>query len=382
MQYKDLQLDRIQAFAPVPKQIDKQNYKDMAEALMNLGARGADAYASYKINQIPMGKERDLALAEYQLLRHQDPSALQRIEERRYDDYWRDRQDKTQREMLLQSRAEAEEALRLENEKKQREDEITYDEIIKERSLLNHKLTNAMNAYNSANASTTTFKNVYDPETRIRFLKEIDTDLLNDFNTNKIRELRLGYVPKEVKNVDIRDSVKVKDVKNDDIPQETGDTHSESGGTEQESKNKTIDISGMLFDNADDRVWYLTSEDVPVSRLSDAQKKQFSDHIKDNYDFYGEKIISDKLGEKEKEKLEQFGYKFITEAEKNKEIKAQKAKAQEAQLKREEKAVEAVSKYIKWQGTKEATLKHAKSILSEKDYKDYEKAIENELKKQ
>lgn len=108
MQYKNLQLDRIQAFAPVPKQIDKQNYKDMAEALMNLGARGADVYASYKINQIPAGKERDLALAEYQLLRHQDPSALQKIEERRYEDYWRDRQENVQREMLEQSRAEAE----------------------------------------------------------------------------------------------------------------------------------------------------------------------------------------------------------------------------------------------------------------------------------
>ena len=375
MQYKDLQLDRIQAFAPVPKQIDKQNYKDMAEALMNLGARGADVYASYKINQIPMGKERDLALAEYQLLRHQDPSALQRIEERRYDDYWRDRQENVQREMLEQLRAEAEEELRREAEEKRREDEITYNDIIRARSALNDELTKAMNEYNSANASTTDYIDVYDTNTRYRFLKKHANELLNKFNENKTQEERLGFKPKEVKNVDIRDSVKVKDVDEGDILQETGDS------TEQESKIEPIDISKMVFDSTDKREWYLTNEDVPLSILTDEQKTPFKDHIKNKYKFYGDKIISDGLGEKEKEKLKQFGYKFITKADMNKAIKAQNAEAQKKQLKREEDAVKAIAPRL-WQGTLQETYKWMKGNFSDKDYNNYKKAIEDKLKEQ
>lgn len=384
MQYKDLKLDRIEAFAPVPKQIDKQNYKDMAEALMNLGARGADAYASYKINQIPMGKKRDLALAEYQLLRHQDPSALQKIEERRYEDYWRDRQENVQREMLEQSRAEAEAELKKEIEKKRREDEITYNDIIRQRSVLNNDLTNAMKDYNKANASTTTFKNIYDPDTRIRFLREQNTELLNKINENKTLELRLDFKPKEVevRDDDIRDSVKVKDVKNVDIPLETGDAPSESGGTNQESKNETEDISDMSFDSDDKRNWYLKNKN-DLRRLNDAQKRQFTDdYIKNSYKFYGKKIISDGLGEKEKERLgKEFGYKFITEKEKDEAIKKAEAKKQTELLKKQKKAVENVSPGIKWRGTFKATLEWVKDFYknSPEKYKDFEKAVEEEI---
>lgn len=386
MQYKDLQLDRIQAFAPVPKQIDKQNYKDMAEALMNLGASGADAYASYKINQIPMGKERDLALAEYQLLRHQDPSALQKIEERRYEDYWRDRQENVQREMLEQSRAEAEEELKKEAEKKRREDEITYDAIIRQRSLLNHKLTNAMNEYNKANASTTTFNTIHDPDTRKRFLIEIDTDLFNDFNDNISQEKRLGFKPEEVevRDDDIRNSVKVKDVENVNIPQMTGDTHSESGETNQDSENKPTDISKMIFDNDEKRNWYLKNEDEDLGILNDDQKKQFtdSDHIKKNYKFYDGKIISDGLGEKEKERLgKQFGYKFITEKEKDQAINAQKAVDDKKLKEIQKKAVEEIIPLFEWKGSLEKTLEELKSKLSSSNYEITKKSILDEIEK-
>jgi|SRR5690554_645505 len=336
MQYKNLQLDRIQAFAPVPKQIDKQNYKDMAEALMNLGARGADAYASYKINQIPMGKERDLALAEYQLLRHQDPSALQKIEERRYDDYWRDRQENVQREMLEQSRAEAEEASK-------REDFNTRHKLEAD----NTRIVGLLRQGRRENPD----RNIQglDLET---YAREHAPELFAQLETNNHNLKTLGGNVTSLTPQIYKKGVEAS------VPERKTEGNSESGSDESYQKLKNLDLN--VEGNRDE---VLKSNFNYIKDLEDEQVKKLHDYIKEQLKPSGEYILDTDLNkvldnypnEHLKEYIEK-NYKVETQQERNNRISEADKRAKEK--KRHDTLVEYFKKNNNnlWKGSEKASL--------------------------
>ncbi len=310
MQYRNLNLDKLQAFAPERKLIDKENIYNAFLGLGDALQKGADAYVLNKIYQLSP-EERQRKMAEYRAYKG-DFSGFDNIEQTKL-------RQAEMNALKEQQRADKEN----ENAIVQRDKELSYNALTREKDVLRNKLLNNMRKYNDEN-SDKTYRDINDKEIQIRFLKEQDTGLLQEFLTNYNETVKLGH---ESKNV----GATIEDVfgleKSDRAEPTTEESKEEDPKKEDPKKEDIINIDGFAFDRPNDMEEYLKNPRYQSKQgLTKDQKNKIKEYIPEIYNLYNGKVIIDGLSKDEIKKIKDVGFDTITQKEVDKSKKQAEVK--------------------------------------------------------
>ena len=302
MQYRNLNLDKLQAFAPERKLIDKENIYNAFGAWRRF-TKGADAYTLSKIYQLSPD-EQQRKMAEYRAYKG-DFSGFDNIEQAKL-------RQAEMNALKEQQRADKEN----ENAIIQRDKERSYNALRREHDVLTNELLNNMNKFNRENPNSP-YRDINNKNVQLKFLQEQDTGLLQRFLTNLTEKEKLEYKPEIVR-------AKAEDIfgleKSDRAETKTAETKTDS--TEdveeksKESRSFVVD-KNFSFDTDKAKEEYIFNDNWKASKdgLTDTQKKTLKDYVLTKFVNFNGRIISDDLTKNEKEKLSDIGLSFITKAE-------------------------------------------------------------------
>lgn len=327
MQYRNLNLDKLQAFAPDRKMIDKENIYNAFLGLGDALQKGADAYTLNKIYQLSP-EEQQRKMAEYRAYKG-DFSGFDNIEQTKLRQAEMDA-------LKEQQRLDEED----ENAKVQRDKEHSYNALTREYDVLTNKLLNNMKKFNREN-SDTSYRDWNNIEVQIKFLKEQDTGLLQDFITNYTEKEKLGYEQKNGRAT-IEDVFGLKKSDSSDLKRAEDKVDSGGGGGDSGAEDKVdsggeeIIVDDFTFDTSEEIQKYLENENYKTNRgLTDDRKEKMKKYITNSkkYKLYKDKVIKDDLSDDEINKIENIGFVTITQEDVDKlkkqaEVAAAKAKAQ------------------------------------------------------
>lgn len=289
MQYRNLNLDKLQAFAPERKLIDKEN---IYNAFMGLGdalQKGADAYTLNKIYQLSP-EEQQRKMAEYRAYKG-DFSGFDNIEQTKL-------RQAEMNALKEQQRADKEE----EEAESERVKSVNFWGIQNNKNVIMSELLKQMREYNAQNASSE-YTDLSDKKTRLKFMQEQAPDLLSKLSAELVQEKMLNFKPEfsSESELDFLDkgAPEVKEKSN-------------------ESRSFIVD-KNFSFDADRAKEEYIFNDNWEVGKdgLTDAQKKTLKDYVLTKFVNFNGRIISDDLTKNEKEKLSDIGLSFITQAEVN-----------------------------------------------------------------
>lgn len=299
MQYRNLNLDKLQAFAPERKLIDKEN---IYNAFMGLGdalQKGADAYTLSKIYQLSP-EEQQRKMAEYRAYKG-DFSGFDNIEQAKL-------RQAEMNALKEQQRVDKEN----ENAIVQRDKERSYNALTREYDVLTNELLNNMKKFNDENVNSP-YREYNNKNVQFRFLQEQDTGLLQRFITNLTEKEKLDYEPKN-------DRAKAEDVfgleKSDRAEIKTDSAEDVGENAEKQSK---FNVDNYVFERPNEIKTYLENSSYQSEQgLTEDQKNKLKGYITKNYKLYNNKVIIDGLPEDEVNKIKDVGFDTITQAEVNK----------------------------------------------------------------
>lgn len=304
MQYRNLNLDKLQAFAPERKLIDKENIYNAFLGLGDALQKGADAYTLNKIYQLSP-EEQQRKVAEYRAYKG-DFSGFDNIEQAKL------RQAEVNA-LKEQQRADKES----ENAIVQRDKERSYNALTREYDVLTNELLNKMNEFNDKN-SNSSYRDINNKNVQFRFLQDQDTGLLQRFITNLTEKEKLEYEPKNVR-------AKAEDVfgleKSDRAETKRAETKTDSTVDVEENaeEQSKINVDDYVFERPNEIKTYLENSSYQSDQgLTDDQKNKLKGYITKNYKLYNNKVIIDGLSEDEINKIKNVGFDTITQAKVNK----------------------------------------------------------------
>lgn len=305
MQYRNLNLDKLQAFAPERKLIDKEN---IYNAFMGLGdalQKGVDAYKLNKIYQLSP-EEQQRKMAEYRAYKG-DFSGFDNIEQTKL-------RQAEMNALKEQQRADKEE----EEAERERVKSVNYFGIQNNKNVIMSELLKQMREYNAQNANSE-YTDLSDKKTRLKFMQDQAPDLLSKLSAELVQEKMLNFKPKfsSESELDFLDKV-APEIKE----------------KSKESRSFVVD-KNFSFDADRAKDEYIFNDNWKASKdgLTDTQKKTLKDYVLTKFVNFNGRIISDDLTENEKEKISDIGLSFITKAEVDASRKRAKRKADTAKAK-------------------------------------------------
>ena len=287
MQYRNLNLDKLQAFAPGRKLIDKENIYNAFLGLGDALQKGADAYTLNKIYQLsPEDQQRKMA--EYRAYKG-DFSGFDNIEQAKL-------RQAEMNALKEQQRADKEE----EEVERERVKSVNYWGIQNDKNVIMSELLKQMREYNSQNANSE-YTDLSDKKTRLKFMQDQAPDLLSKLSAELVQEKMLNFKP--------------------ELSSESELDFLDKGAREVKEKSKEIRSfvvdKNFSFDADKAKEDYIFNDNWKASKdgLTDTQKKTLKDYVLTKFVNFNGRIISDDLTKNEKEKLSDIGLSFITKAE-------------------------------------------------------------------
>ena len=305
MQYRNLNLDKLQAFAPERKLIDKENIYNAFLGLGDTLQKGADAYTLSKIYQLSP-EEQQRKMAEYRAYKG-DFSGFDNIEQTKL-------RQAEMNALKEQQRVDKEE----EEDERERVKSVNYWGIQSNKNVIMSELLKQMREYNSQNANSE-YTDLSDKKTRLKFMQDQAPDLLSKLSAELVQEKMLNFKPKfsSESELDFLDKV-APEIKE----------------KSKESRSFVVD-KNFSFDADRAKEEYIFNDKWEVSKdgLTDTQKKTLKDYVLTKFVNFNGRIISDDLTKNEKEKLSDIGLSFITKAEVNASRERAKSTADTAKAK-------------------------------------------------
>lgn len=307
MQYRNLNLERLQAFAPERKLIDKENIYNAFLGLSDALQKGANAYTLNEIYQLSP-EEQQRKMAEYRAYKD-DFSGFDNIEQAKL-------RQAEMNALKEQQRADKE----YENAIVQRDKERSYNALTREYDVLTNELLNNMNKFNSENVNSpyrvNNKEDINNKEVQFRFLQEQDTGLLQRFITNLTEKEKLEYEPKNVR-AKAEDVFGLEKIDRAETKRAETKTYSTEDVEENADKQSIINIDKFEFERPNEIETYLKNPKYQSEQgFTDDQKNKIKKYIKENYKSYNNKVIIDDLSEDEINKINKdIGFNTITQAE-------------------------------------------------------------------